>query len=411
MRKRIAMIGGATATAVAVGGGTLAYANMNKTVTVSVDGESRQVQTFGSQVSDVLEDEGIELGKHDAVAPSPAADIEDGDAISVRVGRELTVALDGETRTYWVTATDVDSALDQLNLRVSPEAEMSISRGAGIGRDGLRLAITTPKDVTLIVGGDKREVTSTAATVRSLLEERDIRTYADDRMSKPLRTELKNGLRVRIDRVKSDRRGHVETLSYNTQVNYSSSMYEGKTRVKREGRAGAKRFTYRVTKVNGNVRSKKLVDTEVLSKPVSRIEIHGTKERPEPQPAPAPAPSSSSSSSSSSGSSSSSSSSSGSSSSGSSSAPAPNYASGSTTWDALAQCESGGNWSIDTGNGYTGGLQFSTSTWQAYGGGAYAPTANLASREQQIAIAEKVLAATGGYGSWPACSQSLGLPQ
>ena len=78
------------------------------------------------------------------------------------------------------------------------------------------------------------------------------------------------------------------------------------------------------------------------------------------------------------------------------------------TWDALAQCESGGNWSINTGNGYYGGLQFSASTWQAFGGGAYASRADLASREQQIAIAEKTLAVQG-WGAWPACSAKLGL--
>ena len=77
-------------------------------------------------------------------------------------------------------------------------------------------------------------------------------------------------------------------------------------------------------------------------------------------------------------------------------------------WDRLAQCESGGNWAINTGNGYYVGIQFSASTWQAYGGGQYAATANQATREQQIAIAEKVLAAQG-WGAWPACSASLGL--
>ena len=77
-------------------------------------------------------------------------------------------------------------------------------------------------------------------------------------------------------------------------------------------------------------------------------------------------------------------------------------------WDRLAQCESGGNWAINTGNGYQGGLQFSPSTWAAYGGTQFAPTANLATREQQIAIAEKTLAGQG-WGAWPACSRKLGL--
>jgi nucleoid-associated protein YgaU len=75
------------------------------------------------------------------------------------------------------------------------------------------------------------------------------------------------------------------------------------------------------------------------------------------------------------------------------------------TWDALAQCESGGNWSTNTGNGYTGGLQFSSSTWAAYGG---AGSAADASREQQIAVAEQVQASQG-WGAWPSCAAQLGL--
>lgn len=75
-------------------------------------------------------------------------------------------------------------------------------------------------------------------------------------------------------------------------------------------------------------------------------------------------------------------------------------------WDAVAQCESGGNWSINTGNGYYGGLQFSASTWAAYGGTAYAATADQASKSQQIEIAEKVLAGQG-KGAWPSCGVGL----
>ena len=77
-------------------------------------------------------------------------------------------------------------------------------------------------------------------------------------------------------------------------------------------------------------------------------------------------------------------------------------------WDRLAQCESGGNWSINTGNGYHGGLQFSASTWQAFGGGEFAATADQASREQQNVVAGRTLAQQG-WGAWPACSASLGL--
>lgn len=83
-------------------------------------------------------------------------------------------------------------------------------------------------------------------------------------------------------------------------------------------------------------------------------------------------------------------------------------AAGSGVWDQLAQCESGGNWAINTGNGYSGGLQFVQSTWVANGGGAYAPTAAQATRDQQIAVAEN-LRAKSGFNPWPACASKLGL--
>ena len=81
--------------------------------------------------------------------------------------------------------------------------------------------------------------------------------------------------------------------------------------------------------------------------------------------------------------------------------------SGTSIWDKIAACESGGNWSINTGNGYYGGLQFTQSTWNAYGGQSYASRADLASREDQIAVAQRVQASQG-WGAWPVCSYKAG---
>ena len=87
---------------------------------------------------------------------------------------------------------------------------------------------------------------------------------------------------------------------------------------------------------------------------------------------------------------------------------APAEAASASTWDRLAKCESGGNWSINTGNGYYGGLQFSASTWRAFGGTKHASYAHRATRTEQMLTAEKTLARQG-WGAWPACSRKLGL--
>lgn len=78
-----------------------------------------------------------------------------------------------------------------------------------------------------------------------------------------------------------------------------------------------------------------------------------------------------------------------------------------SAWDQVAACESGGNWQINTGNGYYGGLQFSAQTWAGFGGQQYAPTADQATKEQQIAVAEQVLASQGA-GAWPNCGGPVG---
>ena len=88
--------------------------------------------------------------------------------------------------------------------------------------------------------------------------------------------------------------------------------------------------------------------------------------------------------------------------------PAVRY-NGDTVWDALAKCESGGNWAINTGNGYYGGLQFSLATWNGYGGDEFAEYPHQATREEQIIVAERLRDARG-YQPWPACRAKLGLP-
>jgi resuscitation-promoting factor RpfB len=405
LRKRIALIGVNLAIVLAVVGGTVAYASMSKTVTLSIDGQSQEVRTFADDVDGVLEQEDIEIGDHDVVAPGPDSEIDEGSAIAVRYGRELTVTTDGVTKTYWVTATNVDDALAQLNLRVVDSAELSASRSAEIGRQGLELVISTPKKVTLVVGDDKQRLTTTAATVGEVLTDANVKLNKHDRLAAGMRpktssedsgspggaqrdgsrapltkvrTEPVNtdesvveGMRIEVTRVGVRVQTVKVSVPFDTIVRHDSDLLEGKVRVKREGDEGAKRVTYRIRTVDGDVASRKALKSKWLDRPNPQIEIHGTKEPPSSDPDIGDA----------------------------------------SVWDALAECESGGDWSINTGNGYYGGLQFSYDTWHAYGGGAYADYPHEASREQQIDIAEKVRDANGGgYGSWPGCAAELGLP-
>jgi resuscitation-promoting factor RpfB len=353
---------------VATGAG---YAAMSKTVHLSIDGKSEEVRVLGGTVRDVLEAEGIALDGRDVVVPGPDSPVSDGSSVAVKFARPLDVTVDGDEERYWVTATDVSSALEQIGLGYK-NADLSASRGAPIGRDGMALDVVTPKKLTVKLGADKaKKRTVTALTVSQVLEELGVDVDKLDRVKPGLGAVVDDGDKVVFTNVRKATRKVTESIAFDTVKRDDSGLYSGESETVRSGEAGARKVVYQVTLVNGEVAKRKALKVTVLRDPVDAILRVGTKER-------APV------------------------------APAANYASGGTVWDQLAQCESGGNWATNTGNGYYGGLQFSLSTWRAYGGSGY-PHQN--SRETQIAIATKVRDASGGYGAWPACSQSLGLPQ
>ena len=366
-RSRAVLVGLITTVVLAVAGTTLGYAALGGTVSLTVDGETREVRADGDTVADVLESEGIELGERDLVAPQADEVVEDGSAITVSYAKRLVVEVDGEKQVHWVYATDIDSALEEIG-RGFRDAELSLSRGGDLDRSGATLEVVTPKQLTLVIAGGKaKKRTLTAATVADALEEMGVRISKHDEANLRFDKRLRGGERIVFTNVEVlKRKVDDEVIAFDTIEREDSSMPEGETEVLRAGRDGLRDVVYKVYVRNGEVSVRKVLKATVLREPVAAIVAVGTQQ------------------------------------------PTTNFASGSTVWDSLAQCESGGNWAINTGNGYYGGLQFSLSTWRAYGGPGYPHTA---SRETQIAIATKLRDASGGYGAWPGCAAKLGLPR
>ena len=355
----------------AVAGTTVGYAAVSKNVTLSIDGKAREVHTLKGTVRDLLASQHIDINSHDVVAPSLDSEIGDDSRIAVRYGKPLAVNLDGEKTTYWTTATTVRGALNQLDLRFFG-ADYSSSRSADIDREGMALRIATPKKLTLKIAGAKPQKRNISAiTVRGVLGKLHVGHDKNDKVTPSLDSFVKDGDKVVFTKV-TKKKVHVghEKLGFATVTRADDSMTKGETSTVREGRSGVRDVTYRVVTHNGKVFKKRVLKAKVLRGPVSRIVHVGTKPKPQPQPQPVAA------------------------------AAAPNFSSGGSAWDRIAACESGGNWAANTGNGYYGGLQFSLGTWQAYGGSGR-PDQN--SREAQIAVAERVRAAEGGYGAWPVC--------
>jgi uncharacterized protein YabE (DUF348 family) len=352
----------------------VAFSIARKTVTVSVDGSTKQVSLFGDTVADVLNKEHITVGAHDAVAPAPSASISDGTRIAVSYGRPLKLTVDGKERTYWTTATSVNDALAAIGQRFSASAELSQSRSSYISRSGLSLVVQTPKRITITNGAARpHQATTTGVTVGQALRDLHLKLDRNDSVRPHRNARVTNGTKIVVTRIAVRLHKKVQSVAYGTVVRDDASLYTDQTRVARPGKPGSERVTYRVVRRNGKVVIHRVVGRDRLTAPVAEIQERGTKQRPAPA------------------------------------SPPPVTSGGSTVWDQIAQCESGGNWATNTGNGYYGGLQFLQSTWLANGGGAYAPLPSQATREQQIAIATKVRDAAGGYGPWPACAASLGL--
>jgi uncharacterized protein YabE (DUF348 family) len=367
-KSKIALAGAAAVAAAAVIGTTVGYASIGKQVTLNVDGKVQHVSATGDTVGDVLHDQGISLNRHDEVAPSIDQPVNDGTTIAVRYGKPLKLDVNGDTTTYWVTATDVGGALQEID-RSFDRARLSVSRGAGITRDGLRITVATPRRLTFVIGGHRAvHKTVPAYTVAQALKEMHLTLGKHDVVRPGLHHRLHAGDKVVLDRVRVVRK-HVsgEAVPFSTISHDDSSMLQGHSTVVRPGHDGLRNVTYRITFRNGHLVTRQVLSQHVLREAVAQIERVGTK-----------------------------------------TVATTNFASGSTVWDQLAQCESGGNWAANTGNGYYGGLQFSLGTWQANGGSGLPSNA---SRTTQIAIATKIRNASGGYGAWPACSASLGLPQ
>lgn len=360
------MVALAAIVVLAVAGSTWGYSALSKTVTLSLDGQSQEVTAFGGTVGDVLRSEGVEVSPRDVVAPSVDEPITDGTKISVRFARQLELSVDGDTRTYWVTSTTVAQALGEVGRRYG-NAELSVSRGGSIDRGGMSLAVVTPKTLKVKLGKHQMvKRTVTALTVEDALEKLGVKLGKHDETKPAPEHVLQDGDKLVFTNVKVVT-SHVdgEVMDFGTVEQEDGSMVQGETSVVRDGETGLRDVTYRIVYRNGEVSVRKVLRQDVLRQPVDEIVKVGTK------------------------------------------APVANFASGNSVWDRLAQCESGGNWAINTGNGYYGGLQFSLGTWQAYGGSGLPSNA---SRETQIAIATKLRNASGGYGAWPGCARALGLP-
>ena len=252
--------------------GTTAFATLQKTVTIDVDGELSTVTAFGRTVQDVLTAEGVDVGERDQVAPALGALLADGSQVVVRHGREVVVEINGERRTVWTTALTVGDILAELGLR--GELRTSASRSAGVGTDALR--VSTLKTMHVAVDGGTVDLSTTASTVREVLSELDVVLGELDRVSVSLDAAAVDGLVVKVDRVVGVTRSETTPEPFTTVRQDDPSLAQGREVVSVQGRDGARVVTFVAHELDGVEIGRVLLAESVVTAPVAQVVRVGT---------------------------------------------------------------------------------------------------------------------------------------
>ncbi len=336
-----------------------------KTVTLTVDGTAMRVTTMKSRVIDIVEENGFSVAERDDLYPAADVAVADAANIVLRRSRPLEISLDGhQTRQVWTTASTVDEALAQLAM--TDTAPAAASRGSRVPLAGMTLPVVSAKTVQIEDAGNIRTVHLPAPNVAGLLSAAGVPLEASDHVVPNANAPIADGMQIHVTR---NRIGQVtervplppgSRLIEDPELNMSRQIIED------PGTPGTQDVTFAVASVNG-VETGRLPIANVILEPARESVVRvGTKPGTE----------------------------------------VPSVVDG-IIWDAIAGCEAGGNWAINTGNGYYGGVQFDQGTWEANGGLRYAYRADLATREEQIAVAE-VTRQRQGWGAWPVCSGRAG---
>jgi uncharacterized protein YabE (DUF348 family) len=356
------VVGALLVTLTAAGG----YAvGSHKTVTLSVDGAPMTVTTMKSRVIDVVEENGFSVGDRDDLYPAADESVHQADTIVLRRSRPLQLSLDGnDSKQVWTTASTVDEALAQLKM--TDKAPAAASRGSRVPLGGMALPVVSAKNVRIDDGGTVQTVHLAAPNVAGLLAAAGAPLEQNDTVVPAASTPVTEGMQIQVTRMRIEKVTERVPLTPGNQRIEDVTMNMSRQVVEDPGAPGTQDVTYAVAKVNGVETGRLPVANVVITPARDGVLRVGAKPGTEVPPV-----------------------------------------SNGAQWDSLAQCEAGGNWAINTGNGFYGGVQFDQNTWERQGGLRYAPRADLATREEQIAIAT-VTQARQGWGAWPVCSGRIG---
>jgi uncharacterized protein YabE (DUF348 family) len=332
------------------------YALSSIQVEVSIDGQTRSLDTRADSVGDLLAEMGVTITAADTVDPPLDAELADGDVITVRYARPLTVVIDGSETEHTTTMLTVGDALEEVGAPMEGAA-VSVPLSDVLPRSGMTVDVVTPKSLTLDLGGEVRDITSTGRAVADVLASEGVELADTDTVTPAADTAVTAGMAITVTRVRVENEARTEAIAHETVEQDDPDLAVGSREVVTDGVDGTADVTYAVTYTNGEITSEEVLSSTVTQEPVTEVVRVGTKQ-----------PSGSD-----------------------------------LNWAALAQCESSGNPRAVNAAGYYGLYQFSLSTWASVGG-----TGNPAdaSPEEQTLRAQ-ILYERSGAGQWPHCGPRL----
>ncbi|MEU5421526.1 ubiquitin-like domain-containing protein [Streptomyces sp. NPDC020799] len=343
-------------------GGTSSFVAADKTVRLDVEGKARTLHTFADSVDELLADQHVALGEHDAVTPGHHHGLTAGDEISVRYGRPLALTLDGRHHQVWTHARTVDGALRELGVRAEG-AYLSAARTAPISRHGLDLDVRTERTVTFMADGRERTIRTNAATVHEAVEAAGITLHGQDTTSVDPDSFPREGQTISVMRITGTEETRETPIDFDTERHEDPTLYKGTEVVSQRGEKGVERTTYALRIVNGVRQKPTKISSETVREPRTEIVRVGTKPR-----------------------------------------PTTVQGAEGLNWSGLAQCEAGGRPdAVDPSGTYGGLYQFDVHTWQSLGGSG---------RPQDAPASEQTLRAKKLYVSrgatpWPVCGRKL----
>lgn len=293
-RRRWPLVAGLSAVAI-VASGSVAFAEAQKTVTLDVDGTTKTITTYSGSVEGMLESQGVRLGERDVVAPGTDAKLSDGDQIVVRYARQVTMTDGDAQRDVWVTVTDAGEALTTLAERGGDVALVASRSG---DRVSLPLRLNDDGPVAVVADGATRVVEDHSASVDEVLQGLKVKLDEDDRVSiapvaslaqdkaiaaKDAKSAKESGadVAIQVERVASKKVTKKTDLDFDTRTVKDDDRYvdEGDL-VRSEGEQGVRTRVVLLRTVDGEVVYRKELSDKVTKKPVDRVIVEGTKERP-----------------------------------------------------------------------------------------------------------------------------------